>query len=460
MKSIITIFLFLSLSLTTADTLSAKITIMPLGDSITLGVGPVVPFAELNGYRRDLRDLLKSSGYDIDFVGSLSNGDPDFTDKEHEGHPGWHDDHIAANVYTFLTNHPAQIVLLHIGTNDISADPNYTNPADVAAILNEIDRWEADTGKTAIVVLAEIINRSGHVCPNPSTTTTFNQNVRQMALNRIADPVHADRIVMVDLECSAGLNYLSDMADTLHPNAPGYAKMATKWFADGLLAILPQADAGVDQTVNEKTLVTLNGSGSNDPDGTVLVYLWSQISPGTIVTLSDPTIKKPTFRAPVVGASGERLTFKLTVTDTDGFKHSDTVFVDVRDVLIPPEADAGADQTVTQGRTVTLDGAGSIDPDDPGGTFSLVKWEQIAGKNHVDLTTPGELMTTFTAPPVDSDGDVLTFKLTVRDTDDLVGEDSVNVTITAASEPVPDSGSGSGGGGGGGGCFIQAVVNQ
>ncbi|MFZ0614002.1 MAG: GDSL-type esterase/lipase family protein [Desulfobacterales bacterium] len=365
MKSIITLFLFLSLRLIAADTISAKITIMPLGDSITLGVGPAVPLAELNGYRRDLGDLLKSSGYDIDFVGSLANGDPDFTDKEHEGHPGWHDDQIAAGVYGFLTEHPAQIVLLHIGTNDISADPTYTNPADVAAILDEIDRWEADNGKTVVVVLAAIINRNGHVCPNPSTTTTFNQNVRQMALNRATNPVHADRIVMVDLECSAGLNYLSDMVDSTHPNADGYAKMATKWFTDGLLAILPQADAG-------------------------------------------------------------------------------------------------ADQTVTGGKTVTLSGAGSIDPDNPDGAFSSVRWEQISGKNPVTLGTPDELTTDFTAPAVDAEGDVLTFKLTVRDTDGLVGEDSVTVTITPAIEPVPDNGGGDdgGGSGGGGGCFIQAVVNQ
>ena len=38
--------------------------------------------------------------------------------------------------------------------------------------------------------------------------------------------------------------------------------MADKWFADGLLKVLPQADSGADQNVDEKTLVTLDGSGS------------------------------------------------------------------------------------------------------------------------------------------------------------------------------------------------------
>ena len=154
-----------------------------------------------------------------------------------------------------------------------------------------------------------------------------------MALNRINDPVQPDRIVIVDMECSAGLNYNTDLADTVHPNDNGYAKLAEKWFADGLLRVLPQADAGPNQKVDEKTLVTLDGSGSDDPDGTLLYYWWQQLSTGTTVTLSDPSIKKPTFRAPATGSNGERLEFELTVTDTDGFEHSDTVFIDVNNVL-------------------------------------------------------------------------------------------------------------------------------
>ena len=87
---------------------------------------------------------------------------------------------------------------------------------------------------------------------------------------------------------------------------------------------------------NEKTLVTLDGSGSDDPDGTYLYYWWQQLSAGTTVTLSDPTINKPTFTAPATGSNGERLEFELTVTDTDGFEHSDSVFVDINNVLLPP----------------------------------------------------------------------------------------------------------------------------
>ena len=38
----------------------------------------------------------------------------------------------------------------------------------------------------------------------------------------------------------------------------------------------PVASAGPNQTVDAATVVTLNGSGSNDPDGTIASYAWTQ----------------------------------------------------------------------------------------------------------------------------------------------------------------------------------------
>ena len=231
--------------------------------------------------------------------------------------------------------------------------------------------------------------------------------------------------------------------------------MAVKWLGDGLLAILPQADAGEDQYVNEKTLVTLDGSWSIDPDApdgdpSPLDLFWAQQS-GTVVNISNPAAQKPTFMAPAVGSIGERLEFELTVTDVDGFKHSDSVFVDINNVLIPPVANAGPDHVIAPGITVTLNGSDSYDPD---GTISSVLWEQVAGATQVSLTAPNELMTEFTTPSVERE--VLTFKLTITDNDNLVSEDMVEVLVTPAAVSAASS---NGGGSGGGGCFIQSVMN-
>ena len=56
---------------------------------------------------------------------------------------------------------PANIVLLHIGTNDISERQTASEIAlEVDGIIDEIDRYEADYEEEVTVLLALIINRS------------------------------------------------------------------------------------------------------------------------------------------------------------------------------------------------------------------------------------------------------------------------------------------------------------
>ena len=62
----------------------------------------------------------------------------------------------------------------------------------------------------------------------------------------------------------------------------------------------PVANAGPDQTVNEKTIVTLNGLASYDPDGNPLTYKWT--APAGI-TLSSTTAAQPIFTSPKVKIS-------------------------------------------------------------------------------------------------------------------------------------------------------------
>ena len=94
----------------------------------------------------------------------------------------------------------------------------------------------------------------------------------------------------------------------------------------------PTANAGADQPVNEGVLVTLDGTASFDPDGTIASYTWIQTA-GTGVTLSSAAASKPTFTAPSVGPAGEVLTFSLVVTDNAGAASAaDTVDVVVNDV--------------------------------------------------------------------------------------------------------------------------------
>ncbi|WP_319523619.1 PKD domain-containing protein [uncultured Desulfosarcina sp.] len=86
----------------------------------------------------------------------------------------------------------------------------------------------------------------------------------------------------------------------------------------------PEADAGENQQVSAGDEITLDGTGSKDPDGdTDLSYRWSQTE-GTPVELSDATAAQPSFVAPESEEEDQTLTFQLTVTDSQGLKDLDT----------------------------------------------------------------------------------------------------------------------------------------
>jgi lysophospholipase L1-like esterase len=205
------------------------IRVMPLGDSITRGTSTTITDEDyIVGYRQKLFRTLQSYGYSVDFVGGNEVGSLALLpfDPDNEGHPGWTASQVANNVYSWLTLNPADIVLLHIGTNNVEI----TTTSQVEYLLNEIDRYSEDT----IVLLARIINRK----TISAATTTFNDNVEAMAMARIAN---GDKILMVDME--GALLYPYDITDdNIHPTATGYEKMAATWFA-ALEGFLPTANA-------------------------------------------------------------------------------------------------------------------------------------------------------------------------------------------------------------------------
>jgi hypothetical protein len=197
--------------------------------------------------------LLVGAGYSVDFVGSQTNGFPFDFDRNHEGHSGWWADQIRDNITGWLNSTPADVILLHIGTNDISQDQGAENPAaEIGEILDHINAWEG-LNNAVWVVLARIINRNDELS---GITTTLNGLIQTRADARIAA---GDRIVVVNME--SALNYPGDLADHVHPNNTGYGKMADVWFAALKTLLVADRDRDGDVDGSDLAAYILNNRG-------------------------------------------------------------------------------------------------------------------------------------------------------------------------------------------------------
>lgn len=91
----------------------------------------------------------------------------------------------------------------------------------------------------------------------------------------------------------------------------------------------PIANAGLNQSTVEGSVVTLDGSASSDEDGTIAAYLWQQIQ-GPAITINNASSNIATFTAPAVDTD-TTLIFRLQITDNDGVSASDDIVITVRD---------------------------------------------------------------------------------------------------------------------------------
>ncbi|MBC8108050.1 MAG: NPCBM/NEW2 domain-containing protein [Anaerolineae bacterium] len=191
--------------------------IMPLGDSITQ--------AE-NGhaaYRYWLWKNLQNNGStDVDFVGSVTgvnNGSPPASDydQNHEGHWGWRADEINANITGWANTHRPDIVLMHLGTNDLIQGQSVSSTiTDLGSI---IDKLRA-ANPNVTVIMAQII-------PNNSVSvTSLNSSISSLAGQK---NTAQSRVVTADQ--FSGFSATNDTYDGIHPNQAGEQKMSNKWYS-------------------------------------------------------------------------------------------------------------------------------------------------------------------------------------------------------------------------------------
>ena len=200
---------------------------------------------------------------------------------------------------------------------------------------------------------------------------------------------------------------------------------------------VPIANAGPDQMVTAGAMVTLDGSGSSDPNGDVLGYSWSADSNNpSEVGLRSKTTVSPTFTAPNTAGA---YTFTLVVDDGVAHSSPDMVIitVDTSNNNTAPVANAGPDQTVNAGATVTLDGSGSSDSDKDALTYS---WS-VLSDNPSAITLSDTMVAgpTFTAP---NTAGAYKFVLVVNDGTVNSPTDTVVITSNTSSNAAPTADAG------------------
>ena len=123
---------------------------------------------------------------------------------------------------------------------------------------------------------------------------------------------------------------------------------------------------------------------------------------------------------------------QLIVYDGTDYSAPDTVTIVTENAA--PVSNAGNDQTVDEGDTVTLSGLASTDPDD---NIAGYLWKQTGGVS-VTLSNSNGAEATFVAPVPGTDSETLTFQLTVEDADGLLDVDTCNIIVNRITEVDSD----------------------
>lgn len=133
----------------------------------------------------------------------------------------------------------------------------------------------------------------------------------------------------------------------------------------------PVADAAGPYSGTAGMPVSFDGSGSTDPDGSIVAYEWD-FGDGATGTGSNPSHS--------YAAEGS-YNVTLTVTDNDGVKDSDSSSATIGTGNLPPVADAGGPYSGTVNSAIQFDGSGSSDPDG-----SIVAYQWDFGDGTIDTT--------------------------------------------------------------------------
>ena len=287
-----------------------------------------------------------------------------------------------------------------------SVNITINSPTNQSPVANAgVDQTVTDTDGNG----TEVINLNGAASSDPDGTITsylWFEGTNQIASGSSTSVTLSTGTHVITLEVTDNLGAKATDTVTIEIDSPANQS--------------PVANAGSDQTItdtdkNGTEQITLNGSASADPDGTIQTYSWKE---GTTQIATGPT--------PAVTLAAGSHTITLTVTDNEGLTDTDTVTVIVNQL---PVAQAGMDQIVSDTdingtEVITLNGSASADPD---GAIQTYSWTEGAAQ-----------IAAGPNPTISLAVGTHTISLTVTDNHGASATDTVSIRINQS--PVADAG--------------------
>ncbi len=223
--------------------------IMPLGDSITLGISEGVAVTPepgrsqtAGGYRTVLWQDGQNAGVAIDFVGTQSNGPANLGDKDNEAHGGETIAFISNNVLNYLTLTKPDVVLLIIGTNDTFAVqqpdgsfveiPVTTLLNNLSGLIDQITTFSPDI-KLFVASIPPILPNADE---RVDAAAQLRQKQRVVDYNNAMPALIAQKqaaganVEFVDMRSLTDADIVPTGSSGVHPTQPGYTKIGNFWF--------------------------------------------------------------------------------------------------------------------------------------------------------------------------------------------------------------------------------------
>ena len=172
----------------------------------------------------------------ITFVGDSSLADGPATvdgvafPQDNQGHSGWTIDQISTLIPSPALQQNPNIILLHIGTNDIYSTTQ--SPAQAPTRLGALIDKIVSAAPNALLVVAQITPLANTSWE--ATVVTYNAAIPAVVQARATAGKH---VQLVDQHTGFQVSTMLS-SDGIHPNQTGYNHMGDVWYA-GIKSVLP-----------------------------------------------------------------------------------------------------------------------------------------------------------------------------------------------------------------------------